>query len=52
MTVGPLLLGVLADVVSLRHGLLFVPALALIGVYTARPRADRAKPELDLVTTG
>ncbi len=52
VTVGPLLLGVLADVVSLRHGLLFVPALALIGVYTARPRADRAKPELDLVTTG
>jgi len=40
VTIGPLMLGVLADVVSLRHGLLFVPALALLGVYTARPSAD------------
>lgn len=52
VTVGPLLLGVLADVVSLRHGLLFVPVLALVGVYTARPRAERTEPERDLVTTG
>jgi hypothetical protein len=49
VTIGPLLLGVLADVVSLRHALLFVPALALLGVYTARPGADRQvdlEPEL------
>ena len=54
VTIGPLLLGVLADMVSLRHALLFVPALALLGVYTARPGADRAadrEPEL-VGTTG
>jgi predicted MFS family arabinose efflux permease len=37
VTIGPLLLGVLADSVGLRHALLFVPILAVVGVYTARP---------------
>lgn len=39
VTAGPLLLGVLADSVGLRHALLFVPVLAVAGVYTARPAA-------------
>jgi predicted MFS family arabinose efflux permease len=52
VTIGPLLLGVLADMVSLRHALLFVPALALLGMYTARPAADSAaEPAPELVTT-
>ena len=38
--------------VSLRHALLFVPALALLGMYTARPDADSAaEPAPELVTT-
>jgi MFS family permease len=37
VTIGPLLLGVLADAVGLRDALLFVPALAALGVWTARP---------------
>lgn len=37
VTIGPLLLGVLADAVGLRNALLFVPLLALLGVWTARP---------------
>ncbi len=52
VTAGPLLLGVLADAVSLRHALLFVPVLALLGVYTARPRADRGEAAPVLVPTG
>ena len=52
VTIGPLLLGVLADMVSLRHALLFVPALALLGMYTARPAAgSAAEPAPELVTT-
>ena len=39
VTVGPLLLGVLADRFGLRDALLFVPALAVLGVWTARPAA-------------
>ena len=39
VTIGPLLIGVLADAVGLRDALLFVPALALLGVWTARPVA-------------
>jgi MFS family permease len=52
VTIGPLLLGVLADVVSLRHALLFVPALALLGIYTARPDREVApEPTVELVTS-
>ncbi len=39
VTIGPLLLGVLADAVGLRNALLFVPILAALGIYTARPVA-------------
>ena len=38
VTIGPLLLGVLADSVGLRWALLVVPALALLGAITQRPR--------------
>ncbi|MCB0999347.1 MAG: MFS transporter [Acidimicrobiales bacterium] len=43
VTVGPLMLGVLADAVGLRHALLFVPVLAALGMYTAR--RDMASPQ-------
>ena len=52
VTIGPLLLGVLADAVSLRHALLFVPVLAAIGVYTARPAATSPQPAPELVSAG
>ena len=39
VTIGPLVLGVLADQVGLRWALLVVPVLAGIGAYTQRPRA-------------
>lgn len=48
VTIGPLLLGVLADAVSLRHALLFVPVLAAIGVRTARPDAEHTEPSPEL----
>jgi MFS family permease len=38
VTIGPLLLGILADAVGLRWALLVVPALALLGAITQRPR--------------
>jgi MFS family permease len=38
VTIGPLLLGVLADRVGLRWAILIVPALALLGAMTQRPR--------------
>lgn len=39
VTIGPLVLGVLADQVGLRWALLVVPVLAALGAYTQRPRA-------------
>jgi fucose permease len=51
VTVGPLLLGVLADAVGLRNALVFVPLLAVLGVYTARPGAALGAPAPDLVAT-
>ena len=38
VTFGPLLLGVLADMVGLRWAILVVPLLAAIGAFTQRPR--------------
>ena len=38
VTLGPLALGVMADVVGLRWALLVVPALAALGAITQRPR--------------
>ena len=38
VTIGPLALGVLADSVGLRWAILIVPALALLGAFTQRPR--------------
>ncbi len=38
VTIGPLVLGVLADLVGLRWALLVVPVLALLGAITQRPR--------------
>jgi MFS family permease len=38
VTIGPLVLGVLADMVGLRWALLVVPALAAVGAITQRPR--------------
>jgi fucose permease len=52
VTIGPLLLGVLADAVSLRHALLFVPVIAALGVYTARPAATSPQPAPELVSAG
>lgn len=52
VTTGPLLLGVLADGVGLRHALLFVPVLAAVGVYVARPAVRRPEPAHELVSTG
>ncbi|MFN8022347.1 MAG: MFS transporter [Acidimicrobiales bacterium] len=49
VTIGPLLLGVLADAVGLRHALLFVPVLAALGIHTARPDVDRLDPAPELV---
>jgi MFS transporter, CP family, cyanate transporter len=37
VTVGPLTTGVIADIVSLRWGLLFVPVLAIVGAVAQRP---------------
>ena len=43
VTIGPLALGVLADAVGLRWAILVVPALALLGAVTQRPRrTDRS----------
>jgi predicted MFS family arabinose efflux permease len=42
VTLGPLALGVLADSVGLRWALLVVPALALVGAITQRPRVALA----------
>jgi MFS family permease len=52
VTIGPLLLGVLADAVSLRHALLFVPVIAAVGVYAARPSIGRIEPAPELVSAG
>jgi len=41
VTLGPLALGVLADSVGLRWGLLIVPVLAAVGAVTNRPRHRR-----------
>lgn len=38
VTIGPLALGVLADSVGLRWAILIVPALAVLGAFTQRPR--------------
>jgi len=47
VTVGPLALGVLADSVGLRRAILIVPALALLGAVTQRPRrGELAVPSL------
>ncbi len=51
VTVGPLFLGVLADSVGLRHALLFVPIVAAVGVYAARPSADRPHELADELVT-
>jgi predicted MFS family arabinose efflux permease len=37
ITVGPLLLGIVADVVGLRHAVLLVTVLALAGIWLSRP---------------
>lgn len=52
VTIGPLLLGVLADGVGLRHALLFVPVLAAAGIVAARPSVDRSEPLPELVSAG
>jgi MFS family permease len=41
VTVGPMALGLLADQVGLRSALLFVPVLAIVGIYTSRPSPGR-----------
>jgi hypothetical protein len=46
ISVGPMVLGVLADVVGLRHALLVVPLLAALGVSTSRS-VRRAVSALD-----
>jgi MFS family permease len=52
VTVGPLFLGVLADAVGLRNALLFVPILAMLGIWTARPAADHhLLPQAELATS-
>ena len=38
VTIGPLVLGVLADTVQLRWAILVVSALAFVGTLTQRPR--------------
>ena len=43
VTIGPVLLGVVADAVGLRWAILIVPVLALIGAATQRPRADTVR---------
>lgn len=40
VTLGPLVLGVLADSVGLRTAMFIVPALAVVGAITQRPRRD------------
>jgi MFS family permease len=57
--IGPLVLGALADAVGLRHALLVVPVLAVIGIAIADPRRERtapgpgdAAPTVDLTVAG
>ncbi len=40
ITIGPMATGILADAVSVRHAILFVPVLAVIGVFVNAPRHD------------
>jgi predicted MFS family arabinose efflux permease len=48
VTLGPLALGVLADSVGLRHALLIVPVIAVIGAVTQRPAgAVAVAPAID-----
>jgi hypothetical protein len=48
ITVGPMALGALSDLVGLRHALLVVPVLATVGITTSRP----ARPTRSAVDTG
>ncbi|MEX0848396.1 MAG: MFS transporter [Ilumatobacteraceae bacterium] len=45
ITVGPLALGVLADVVTLHHAILWVPVLAAVGAVRAMPSKQRQREE-------
>jgi predicted MFS family arabinose efflux permease len=47
---GPLLVGVLDDRIGLRGAILFVPVLAAIGVFTARPRATLVAESAEIPT--
>ena len=45
ITIGPLTLGVLADLVTLHHAILWVPVLAVIGAVRARPTSRTSRDE-------
>jgi predicted MFS family arabinose efflux permease len=48
---GPLLMGVVADIIDLRWAILVVPTLAVIGAITQRPRPQRPQLRPDLSLT-
>jgi MFS family permease len=52
ITVGPMAMGALADLVGLRHSLLIVPALAIAGVATSWPRATRVATAPEALVVG